>query len=420
MNDINLNLFNFEIENKPKYDFILDKPKSETMKFYDLLNKEDYHYQSKDDTCTPMSCVEHMINLVPGEFWKRKKKKILDPCCGNGNFPAYLSYKTSIDEIWMNDLSEIRYKNAIELLNPKNIFNGDFFSLFNEENSFDLIIGNPPYSGGGNKNRSLSNAFIERSVKLLRTKGYLCFITPNNWMTYNNNNRTLKALLSKGSFLVIDHDVKRYFPRIGSSFTVFLWQKEVYDNTTKVFNNYLIKDVQDNVSIPNNLNFIPLYLSQTTIQLAQKLITNEEKKQFKYRCDLHNFTQKSKLNDEPTEVYKYKTIHTVNKTRYASIKQDIYDKTIIVIPLSTYFKPFITTNTNLTQSVGYIEFESYSKAEKALKKLTLPWFKLLIHVTRYGNFNNIKILKNIDFERKYIFEDEELLEIKGLAKKIKY
>ena len=73
---------------------------------------------------------------------------------------------------------------------------------------------------------------------------------------------------------------------------------------------------------------------------------------------MHNFTQKSKLRDNKDEIFKYETIHTARKTRYASVKQDIFDKWIIVIPLSTYFIPYIKHNVNTTQSVGYIEFES--------------------------------------------------------------
>ena len=344
----------------------------------------------------------------------------MDPCCGNGNFPAYLSFKIDISKIWMNELSQVRYENAKALLNPKHIFNNDFFDFSLGGETFDLVIGNPPYSGGGNKNRSLSNRFIERSIDIINPEGYLCFITPNNWMTYNNNNTTLKKLLNEGSFLLIDNDVKRYFPKVGSSFTVFIWQKGVFNNKTTVFNNYLIKDKQVELEIPSDLDFIPLYLSETTISLAKKIVGRNETNQFKYRCDLHNFTQKSKLSDYQTDEFKYKTIHTVNKTRYSNVKQDIFDKYIVIVPLSTYFLPYVASKMNVTQSVGFIEFESKKEAESAINLITSPWFKLIIHLTRYGNFNNIKVLKNMDFFRTYQFNKKELEEINLLAQKIKY
>ena len=80
-------------------------------------------------------------------------------------------------------------------------------------------------------------------------------------MTYNSNNETLKDLLSQGHFVVIDNDAKKYFPTVGSSFTIFVWQKNLDDSKTLVKNNYLHKDEQL-VSIPKDLKFIPLYLSQ--------------------------------------------------------------------------------------------------------------------------------------------------------------
>ncbi len=388
--------------------------------YYDNLNKEKEHKLSNDDICTPMNCVRTMIDYVPNELWNRKNIKVFDPCCGNGNFGAYCKFKTSIDNIWFNELNPIRFANCKKILNPKHINNGDAFHLKGEFLSkWDLIMANPPYSGGGNKNRSLSNQFIEYAIELLNDKGYLCFITPNNWMTYNNDNTTLKKLLTQGSFIVIDNDAKKYFPGIGSSFTIIVWQKGVMDNKTKIYNNYLIKDIQNDVIIPNSLPFIPLYISQNVINILKKTLQKNENN-FKYRCDLHNFTKKQLLSDVKNDVFKFSTIHTPKKTRYASIKQDIFDKWIIVVPLSTYFKPYILTNVNVTQSVGYFSFPTKNEAEEYLEKLLQPHFKVVIHLTRYGNFNNIMVLKHLKFDDEIDLSEDEQQEIKKLISKMKY
>lgn len=284
---------------------------------------------------------------------------------------------------------------------------------------WDLIVANPPYSGGGNKNRSLSNEFIELAINLLNDKGYLCFITPNNWMTYNNDNTTLKALLNKGSFIVIDNDAKKFFHNVGSSFTIIVWQKNVFDNKTKVINNFLIKDVQENIIIPQNLKFIPLYISQSILNVVDKIIQPNEN-MFKYRCDLHNFTKKDLLSDKKDNYFRYETIHTPRKTRYACIKQDIYDKWVIIVPLSTYYIPYILNNVNTTQSVGYFSFETKKQAEEYLKNISQTCFKVIIHLTRYGNFNNIMVLKHLRFDSKPTFTDVELRELEKLASLIKY
>ncbi len=385
--------------------------------FYDVLNEDTSHMNSSDDICTPMKCVKKMIDYIPEDFWK-KKIKILDPCSGNGNFGAYCMTKTSLDNIWFNEINKIRYNNCKKILNPKHISNLDFFTIKNEK--WDLIMANPPYSGGGNKNRSLSNAFIEHSIDLLNENGYLCFVTPNNWMTYNNNNTTLKKLLSQGSFVVIDNDVKKYFKGVGSSFTIFIWQKSVLSNKTYIVNNYLKKDIQKEVTIYNDLKFIPLYISQEVLDIIRKSVGNEENNRFYYRCDLHNFTQKKYLSDIQDEHFKYKTIHTIKKIRYSSKKQDIYDKWNIIIPLSTYYIPQIMKNVNVTQSVGYISFNTKKEANNYLKIINKPCNKLIIHLTRYGNFNNIMVLKHLNFDKNIEFTQKEKKEISNLIQEIRY
>lgn len=392
----------------------------DTIKYYNSLNIDESHYNSNDDICTPMNCVKKMIDYLPDTLWKVKNLKILEPCAGNGNFGAICKFKTNINNIWFNELNIKRYENCKKLLKPKHINHDDFFMLKNDwAKDFDLIIANPPYSGGGNKNQSLSNKFIEHSIDMLKHGGYLCYVTPNNWMSYNNNNTTLKKLLTEGSFLVIDNDVKKYFPGIGSSFTIIVWQKGIFDNKTYVVNNYLKKDIQENVIIPNNLKFIPLYISQVVLDIIPKLIT-ENRNNFNYRCDLHNFTKKNLLSDNQDECFKYRTVHTMRKTRYSSVKQDIYDKWIILVPLSTYYIPVIDHNTNTTQSIGYIPFESKNDALEKLKIITKQEYKLIIHLTRYGNFNNIMVLKHLNFDENISFTKIELKEINLLTQLIKY
>lgn len=389
-------------------------------KYYNELNAGSHHKQSTDDICTPMECVKTMIDYIPDEFWQRASIKVLDPCCGNGNFGAYCKFKTPLNNIWFNETNPIRYANCKKILNPAHINSENFFELTGDFSSkWDLIMANPPYSGGGNKNRSLSNDFLEISIDLLNDSGYLCFIVPNNWMTYNNNNTTLKKFLTQGSFIIIDNDAKKFFPKVGSSFTIIVWQKGVFDNKTKIINNYLIKDVQQDVIIPNDLPFIPLYVSQSVLDVVKSVIQKNENS-FRYRCDLHNFTRKDLLSDLQEGEFKYPTVHTPRKTRYAKIKQDIYDKWLIIVPLSTYYIPYLKTNVNTTQSVGYFAFETKKEAEEYSRIIQQPHFKVIIHLTRYGNFNNIMVLKHLKFDSKVELSETQTKEIEKLIGKIRY
>ena len=62
--------------------------------YYDnVLNKNNDLVVTSNDEPTPITCVEEMVNKIPENFWKDKNVKILDPCCGCGNFPLVIYYK---------------------------------------------------------------------------------------------------------------------------------------------------------------------------------------------------------------------------------------------------------------------------------------------------------------------------------------
>ena len=67
---------------------------SDIKSYYDnILNIDKNLVETSNDEPTPIDCVEEMVNKVPEDFWKRKNIKILDPCCGCGNFPIVIYFK---------------------------------------------------------------------------------------------------------------------------------------------------------------------------------------------------------------------------------------------------------------------------------------------------------------------------------------
>ena len=70
-----------------------------------------------------------------------------------------------------------------------NIYQGSFIdepNPFPKVKHFDIIVGNPPYNEGGTKSHGTKNiyvAFVQESLRLLSSGGYLLFIHPSNWRT---------------------------------------------------------------------------------------------------------------------------------------------------------------------------------------------------------------------------------------------
>ena len=62
--------------------------------YYDKkLNNDESLMETSNDVSTPIDCVEEMIKTIPEDFWKNSNIKILDPCCGCGNFFLPIYYK---------------------------------------------------------------------------------------------------------------------------------------------------------------------------------------------------------------------------------------------------------------------------------------------------------------------------------------
>jgi hypothetical protein len=164
---------------------------------------------------------KHYIKEHGRNIFTEKDFKWFDPASGMGNFPVavYLKLMEGLKSQIPND--EERKKHIIENmlymseLNKKNVFichqifnvNNQFkLNLYEGDtlelnvvsewgvalNSFDVILGNPPYNKGGirshtgkqlgDKNETIWTKFIEKSFEWLKPDGFLVFINPLSWL----------------------------------------------------------------------------------------------------------------------------------------------------------------------------------------------------------------------------------------------
>ena len=138
----------------------------QTLKNYydETLNKNKDLVQTSNDEPTPIDCVEEMINKIPEEFWMKKDIKILDPCCGCGNFPLVVYYKLLKyhnknhilnNMLYFNDINKERLEILRQVFQDDdedetknivlNIEEKDFLE-YDIGIKFDLIMANPPYA----------------------------------------------------------------------------------------------------------------------------------------------------------------------------------------------------------------------------------------------------------------------------------
>lgn len=384
-------------------------------KLYDEeLNKDKRLVKTSNDEPTPIDCVEEMVNKIPEEFWMRKNLKILDPCCGCGNFPfviyhkliKYHSSETILKEILhFNDLNLDR----IEVL--KNIFNCEDLNVYTEDFlklttdiKFDLIVANPPYAkldANGKrtaKNHNLIGLFINKSLELLLEKGLLLYITPDNWMSYADRN-TLIIRLTKLQIVHINiHTAKKYFPKVGSSFVWYLientpsykditvegkWKGEIYNSSVK----------------SEERRYIPLYYNKMIQSILRKTLDNKELKKFEVETTsyLHKYTKRQFITKEKDEEHIYRLIHTPKQVVWSSKKHKYQEGWKVFISTTSYYGTFVDNDCGMTQSIAFIRCKDKEEALKLNKVLTHPLYKFVNDICRYGNFNNIRILQSFPY-----------------------
>jgi hypothetical protein len=133
---------------------------------------------------------------------------------------------SSIDRIFFFTSSK-----AIHSFMTKNGFNSILDESDNGENllsnfqysSFDLIIGNPPYTKGPNKH--FYKKFIENSQPLLKKGGTLSLVTPNVWI--EKKDQLFKEMLKDGYFSTIQkkeaEDAFYVKVNLGTPVSWFVW-----------------------------------------------------------------------------------------------------------------------------------------------------------------------------------------------------
>jgi adenine-specific DNA-methyltransferase len=422
--------------------------------YYDtVLNVDKSTYKNSNDEPTPIGCVEEMISKIPGELWLREDLAILDPCCGNGNFSIPILFK--LLEVSGKDTRQIVEQvlkfndiNTARLAHVNQVFCGDKYKLNISSEDFiastvtttattttipnkryDLIVANPPYAKflengkRASKNHNLIKDFIEKALSLLKPNGYLLFITPDNWMSYADRNQLIEIITSLQIIHLDIHSAKKYFKKIGSSFTWYVIQnRPAYKDM--VVSGIWKKTEYCGPVASKQRKYIPLVYTSVVASILAKTVDNALLPKFavKTSSDLHRYTKSELISNDETEVFKHRLIHTPSQTVYASRPHKFQDGWKIFISTTDKYGVFVDM-CGMTQSIVFILCTSKEEATKNMNILLHPLYVFINNICRWGNFNNIRILQNFPIpgdcvEKKDIYNyfkitDEEILFIEA-------
>lgn len=196
---------------------------------------------------TPEIIADFMVGLVKG----KKDIHILEPSSGKGIFIQTLLEK-GFEKISAYEIDE-----ALLEKNPaikKYVKNESFVSTA-YKNTFDLVIGNPPYIRWNNLAQELrdellendlykqhlnafadySAVFILNSIEALKENGELIFITPDNWLNLTRSQMLRDYMAEHGQFsdLYLFKEAK-VFPDANVSLMIFRYVKTTKNRYPKI------------------------------------------------------------------------------------------------------------------------------------------------------------------------------------------
>lgn len=180
---------------------------------------------------TPTKVVEKIVSNLD-----LKNEKIIDPCCGSGNFLLQLPDVVTLGNIYGNDID----KTSIELTRinmylkyePKDLdvlyenFTTSDFLKNNTDIKYQYIIGNPPWGyefskeeladlkkifvSADTKNVESYDVFVEKSLSCLEDDGRLFFVLPEAILNVKTH-RTIRQI-------ILDNTLIEYLEYLGNMF----------------------------------------------------------------------------------------------------------------------------------------------------------------------------------------------------------
>ncbi|MDD7599188.1 MAG: SNF2-related protein [Campylobacter sp.] len=134
------------------------------------------------------------------------EKRVLEPSCGSSNF--IIGSKNNSFSFTGVEIEKHTYDIAKHLNPNADIRNGGF-ETFRAKDSFDLVVGNPPYiadfyvndTNSLGNNLKIANYFPIKSMENLRDGGIMAFVMPSAFLDHNGDKHLERLVEAGGKFL---------------------------------------------------------------------------------------------------------------------------------------------------------------------------------------------------------------------------
>lgn len=216
-------------------------------KAHPVLFKTNYVYEDNEDVLglIYISCKNIGNRKATGSYYTSTKvvkqlirnlniesnDRVLDPCCGTGNFLLQLPSDLGIENIYGNDIDKVsvkitRLNLALKFSDASNdtIYEhvkGSDYLLSEQETSFNHIIGNPPwgyefsddeivqlknnYKSAIGKNIESYDVFVEQALNHLKVGGTLSYVLPEAILNVKAHMPIRQYIIDESSIVSLDY-----------------------------------------------------------------------------------------------------------------------------------------------------------------------------------------------------------------------
>jgi len=402
--------------------------------------------QNFAEIATPINLVDDMINIIDKNFWKTTPK-ILEPCCGKGNFilalfdilyeyleniykSPYETCKVIIEEcLHYIDISPLNVFITTELLKchvqsycgleyvdfkfNKSI--GDSLTMeLNEK--FDLIIGNPPYNSYGNTGtgNTIWQNFTKKALnEWLLPNGYLLFVHPPGWRKPNTERgkfgKMFDLMTKQNQMIYLEiHGIKdgQKIFNCGTRYDWYLIEKtNQYKNTIIVY-----EDKKQNEINLSEWSWLP----NSNILEINKILAKNDGERCPIMYDRTAYEPRKKwMSSKETPEFKYPCVHSTPKAGIRYMYSKVNDRghfgvSKVIFGDSGIYKPVIDMDGKygMTQHSMAIKVDNLEEATFISKVIESDKFDKFIQSCLYSSYaidwNIFKYFKK-DFWKEFIY-----------------
>ena len=198
-------------------------------------------------------------------------------------------------------------------------------------------------------------------------------------------------LLTPYTFIRLNiHGAKKWFPKVGSSFTWFVLQKSPHNGASFTVDHpcFPAAIVKSQVR-----DYMPLIYNEIVRSILNKTVDAESPRfNVETSSDLHKYTKRDIISATPTQEHTHRLIHTPKQTVWSKRPHKYQAGWKVFISTTDTYKTFVD-DCGMTQSIAFIRCSSKEEAEAISKYLNHPLYTFINNICRWGNFNCIRVLQ---------------------------